>query len=98
MALLLGLSLSISTGLGGNRHTGLSGRARKKKATPDSDSLGADPLLTAILAVLLNKNNFTKHQHQTRPPSDYDGGRKKQGHSINMSMHRLKTTTPCKLQ
>lgn len=56
MALLLGLSLSISTGLGGNRHTGLSGRARKKKATPDSYSLGADPLLTAIPAVLLNKN------------------------------------------
>lgn len=49
---------------------------------------GVGQALTASLGALwVNINNFTEHQHQTKP-RDHERAGQKQDHSISMSEHR----------
>ena len=54
-----------------------------EKRGTDIQELAQDSQLG--LGVLLNRYNFTEHQHQTRPPCDQDGSREK---LTIMSEHR----------
>lgn len=42
----------------------------------------------SLNVLLLSRNNFTEHQHQTRLLCDHDGSRQKYDHSIIMGEHR----------
>lgn len=53
-----------------------SGSCEREKAATDIQEL-AWHLRLGLSVLLLNINNLTKRQHQTRPLCDHDGSRKK---------------------